>query len=93
MNELKFSELECCPFCGSEEYVTKTYVYGTTYCGERFDGEECHNEGLYDSLNCKNYSGRAYCRNCGKYLGNKDANTLSKQVQKELVPFKRSDAE
>lgn len=83
---MKFSELECCPFCGSEEYYTKQYVYGTLRYNERFDGEEAENTELYDGLNCGNYSGRVYCRECDMYLGNKETNTVTTQLLK-----KRSD--
>lgn len=81
---MKLSDLEQCPFCGSDEYFTTEYVYGTLYYNERFDGEETHNGELYDGLNSKNYSGRAYCCNCKKYLGNKKTNTVSTQVEKAL---------
>ena len=81
---MKFSDLQCCPFCGHDEYYTKEYWYGTIYYGERFDGKEAHNENMYDSLNYKNHSGRTYCRNCNKYLGNKISNNLSKAAQKKI---------
>ena len=80
---MKFSELECCPFCGYDEYFTKQYMYGTAQYNERFDGEEAHNESLYDGLYAK-YSGRCYCRNCYKFLGNKETNTVSKTALKAL---------
>ena len=73
---MKFSELDCCPFCCSKEYYTKQYVYGTLCYNERFDGEEAENGELYDGLNCKNYSGRVYCKECGRYLGNKEKDTV-----------------
>ena len=82
---MKFSDLKNCPFCEHDEFYTKQYVYGSICCGERFDGEEAHNEELYDYLNCRNYNGRAYCRSCGKYLGNRETNVLSKQAQKAIL--------
>ena len=78
---MKFSDLKECPFCGHDEFFTTQYVYGTIRCGERFDGEEAHNEELYDYLNCRNYTGRAYCRKCGKYLGNRETGALSAAVR------------
>lgn len=81
---MKFSELECCPFCEHDEFYTKEYVCGSIKYAERFDGKEASNEELYDYLNTRNYCGRAYCRNCGKYLGNRETNTLSKQAEKAL---------
>lgn len=82
---MKFSELKECPFCGFDEYYTKEYTYGTVCYGERFDGEEAHNEDMYAGLLTKNYSGRCYCRNCGEYLGNKTTDTLSKRAEKSFL--------
>lgn len=73
---MKFSELDCCPFCGHDEYYTKQYVYGSLRCNERFDGQEAENGEMYESLNCGNFSGRAYCSNCDRYLGNVVKNTV-----------------
>lgn len=81
---MKFNELKECPFCGCDEFYTTEYVYGTLRYRERFDGTEAHNEQLYDGLNTKKYSGRAYCENCGKYLGNREENNLSKSAQNAL---------
>lgn len=82
---MKFSELEYCPFCKHDEFYTKEYVFGSINYAERFDGKETGNEELYDYLNTRHFSDRAYCRKCGKYLGNKETNTLSKQVEKALA--------
>ena len=81
---MKFSELIECPFCGCEEYYTNEYVYGYIRYAERFDRKDAENAELYDGLNTRNYNGRAYCRRCNKYLGNKETNELSKQVKKEI---------
>lgn len=81
---MKFKELTECPFCGSDEFYTTQYVYGTLRYKERYDGKEAENEQLYDGLNTKNYSGRTYCANCEKYLGNKESNVLSKSAEKAL---------
>ncbi len=81
---MKFSELQECPFCGYDEYYSKEYVFGNVFYGERFDGEEAHNEQMYDGLRSKPFNGKCYCRNCCKYLGNKVDDTISKTAQKEL---------
>ncbi len=78
---MKFTDLKCCPFCGSEEFYVKQYAYGTMICRERFDGE-ADNENLFEGLNYK-YSGRAYCLRCEKYLGNIEKNILGKEAQKK----------
>ena len=80
---MKFADLKCCPFCDSEVFYVKQYAYGTMICRERFDGKEAHNEDLYDGLSYK-YSGRAYCLNCGKYLGNIEKDILGKEAAKAL---------
>ena len=79
---MNFNDLNCCPFCGCDEFYTKEYVFGAIKYAERFDGKEAHNEELYDYLNTRNYNGRVYCRNCCKFLGNKETNMLSKRVEK-----------
>ena len=79
---MKFNELIECPFCGYDEYYTKEYVCGTVPYAERFDGEEAHNEQMYDGLLMKHYSGRCYCRNCNRYLGNKVTNIVSRFIEK-----------
>lgn len=80
---MKFTDLKGCPFCGSDVFYVKQYVYGTIICREQFDGEEACNEDLYDGLNYK-YSGRAYCLSCGKYLGNIKNDILGKEAAKAL---------
>lgn len=80
---MKFTDLKCCPFCGSEGFYVKQYAYGTIICRERFDGEEACNEDLYDGLIYK-YSGRAYCLGCEKYLGNIENDILGKEAAKAL---------
>ena len=83
---MKFSDLTECPFCNCAEYYTKEYVYGVLRYNERFDREEADNSTLYDSLNYNSnaHNGRAYCRNCNRYLGNVMDNTVSVAVQKAL---------
>lgn len=76
---MRFTDLEGCPFCGNDEFYVKQYAYGTIICRKRFDGEVASNEDLYDCLNYK-YSGRAYCLNCDKYLGNLEKNIVGKEA-------------
>ena len=85
---MKFSELEKCPFCGHDEFYTKTYWYGTIHYNERFDGKEADNCEMYDSLNYKNNTGRAYCRKCNRYIGSKEKDVLSKSAEKALAKMK-----
>lgn len=66
---MKFSDLKCCPFCDSDTFYERTRVRGTMTYYLRFDGEEAHNEEMYDGLDYKS-SGRVWCANCGNYLGN-----------------------
>lgn len=81
---MKFSDLKECPFCGNGEFYTTEYVYGTLRYSERFDGEESHNEELYDYLNTRNYTGRAHCKRCNRYLGNKETDELSKAAMAKM---------
>lgn len=82
---MNFSKLTECPFCGCDEFYTKEYVYGTMRCRSRFDGKEADNSDLYDGLSLKESSGRIYCDNCNKFLGNRKNNTLSKAAEKALI--------
>lgn len=66
---MKFSDLECCPFCGGEEYFERCRAKGIVVFNVRFDGEETRNEDMYDELSYTD-SGRRWCTNCGRYLGN-----------------------
>lgn len=80
---MKFTDLKCCPFCDCDEFYTKQYAYGTIICRGRFDGEEAHNEDLYDGL-CYKDSGRTYCLDCNRYLGNVEKNVVGKEAEKAL---------
>lgn len=78
---LKFSEMINCPFCGSEEYYERMTVKGISFYHSRFDGEEAENTEMYDQLHFYG-SGRAYCSECGRYLGNRETNTVGKTAEK-----------
>ena len=67
MNDQK-APIDRCPYCGSdEEYYTKDYLYGSSYCYHCFNGAESDNAGLYDLI--RHRKGKyAYCVNCGRRL-------------------------
>ena len=79
---MNFSDLKECPYCGGNEFYTKDYVCGVLRYAERFDGTEADNTEMYDYLNMKEGAGRAYCRSCEKYLGNKTTNVIGKAVER-----------
>lgn len=60
--------IECCPYCGSEEYYIKQSYKGTAKYCMRFDGEEAENGELYASAQHKDISKYARCLNCEKRL-------------------------
>lgn len=80
---MKFSKLEYCPFCGSEEVYEKRYARGPVWYQLRFDGKEADNTEMYEGLSFE-CSGRVYCNECNKYLGNIDKNIVSAAVAKKL---------
>lgn len=80
---MKFSDLKCCPFCGNDEFYEKQYAKGPIYFNMRFDGEETHNETMYDSLTTIQ-SGRVYCNHCEKYLGNMLSDALGKEAERAI---------
>lgn len=79
---MKFSDLTECPFCGGKEFYATEYVYGTIRFRRQFNGEEADNSDLYDGLRVKPSSGRVYCDECNKFLGNQKNNTISKAVER-----------
>lgn len=81
---MKFSEMTCCPFCGSKQFYTRDYMHGTCAYRQRFDGEEaCNNENMYDGLIVRAGS-KAYCDGCGEYLGNLIENKVGKNAEQAL---------
>ena len=80
---MTFEDLTCCPFCGSEIFYEKEQAYGNIEFNSRFDGKEAENYDLYEGLSFRS-SGRCYCRDCNKYLGNIINDTVGKAVQKEF---------
>lgn len=74
---MKFEDLKCCPFCGCKEY--KIEVSFPEY--HRFDGKEID---VYEDGHSGVWNDKAHCRNCGRYLGNKSLNNISKAVMTKL---------
>jgi len=80
---MRFDDLNCCPFCGCDEFYEKQQAKGTIHYRMRFDGEVTENSDMYDSLFI-NYSGRVYCEKCNHYLGNYIANVVGKEAERIL---------
>lgn len=80
---MKFKDLEKCPFCGNDEFYEKQKVKGYIYPNFRLDGNDAHNEDLYDTIDIS-YNGKAYCNHCHKYLGNYYDDTVSKTAEKKV---------
>lgn len=84
---MKFSELTCCPFCGAEQFYTKNYMYGTNAYRQRFDGEEaCNNEDMYEGLIVRE-GARAYCEDCGRYIGNLTIDKVGKKAKDAFCSY------
>ena len=80
---MQFKDLEACPFCGCDEFYEKQQARGTINYRMRFDGKETDNSAMYDGL-ITLYSGRVYCNDCSRYLGNYLKNIVSKLAEKQL---------
>lgn len=79
-----FSNLECCPFCGNEEFYTTNYMFGSCDYNQRFDGEEpLDNSQMYDGLRVDSGK-RAYCNACFEYIGNIESGTLGAKTIRRL---------
>lgn len=60
--------MDCCKYCGHDEFYTKDYHYGSVYWRHRFDGDSANNSEALDHVLCK--QGKiAFCSNCDKRLG------------------------
>ena len=86
---MKFTDLQSCPFCGSEMYYEKQGVKGRIEFNSMFNGEEAPNYELYDYIS-HTYTGRCYCRECNKYLGNNKKNIVGKEAERLIL---KSEAE
>lgn len=80
---MKFTDLKACPFCGSDTFYERQYAYGRIEYNSMFNGKEAPNYEMYDGL-YHTYSGRCYCRECNKYLGNSEKNTVGKEAERAV---------
>ena len=80
---MRFSDLECCPFCGNDEYYEKQRIVGYGNYFYSFDGSEVDNSTLHDGLSYYS-TGRVYCSYCEKYLGNIETGEIGVAVAKKL---------
>lgn len=82
-SDFNFSDLKNCPFCGCKMYYEKQTVKGNIEFNSLFNGKDAPNDDLYEGLTYT-YSGRCYCRDCNKYLGNHLSNTVGKEAKRLL---------
>ena len=76
-----FEDLNCCPFCGNEEFYITNWMQDFCEFNMRFDGEEAADiSQMYDVAEGK----RAYCNACFKYIGNRETGALSAEVINRL---------
>ena len=78
---MKFTDLQSCPFCGCDTYYEKQKAFGNIEYNSMFNGKDAPNYEMYDGLN-HTYSGRCYCRDCNKYLGNNLKNIVGKEAER-----------
>lgn len=82
---MKFSELTECPFCGHDEFYEIAPIKGHVYYIMRYDGKEAEdNSSMYDGTSTYP-TGRVYCDNCHKYLGNYIKNFVGGKAEKALT--------
>ena len=83
---MNFKDLTECPFCGYDEYYGKYFTYGTVHMYSKYDGkfQSSANSEAYDNLITRKDSGRMYCGDCNRYLGNIYTNELSKSAERAL---------
>lgn len=81
---MKFSDLECCPFCGNDEFMTNDRYYGTSEYNRRFDGKIAYdNSAMYDGL-IHERGNKAVCNSCFRYLGNPNTDVLGKAASRRI---------
>ena len=90
-NTVKFKDLTECPFCGFDEYYGKYYTYGTIRMYSHYDGkfQSVSNADMYESLTTRNDSGRMYCGNCDRYIGNIYTDKISSAAEKVFLKKER----
>jgi len=62
------STINCCPYCGSDEFYRKLTFSGRSECNYRFDGDETDNSSIHDGVNYHEQK-TVFCRGCNKKLG------------------------
>lgn len=80
---MKFDDLTCCPFCGHGEYYEMQRIAGAVCFRMRYDGNEADNSEMYNDTNTTG-SGRVYCSNCYKYIGNTKTGAIGKKAAERL---------
>jgi hypothetical protein len=81
---MKICELECCPFCGHDEYYVSEYYYGRFDFTYKFNGEQGDNSGMYDGLGVRTNK-RMRCKKCDKYLADYCTGDISKMAERALT--------
>lgn len=71
-------------------YYEKQTVKGKIEFNSLFNGEEAPNYEMYDGLE-HSYSGKCYCRDCDKYLGNNLKNIVGKEAENKIIERKKKD--
>ncbi len=83
---MRFDDLDRCPFCGFGSFYEKQQVRGTITYRMNFTVEERYeadNTDMYNSLSSTN-SGRAYCDDCNRYIGNYITGVIGKEAERVL---------
>lgn len=81
---MKFSDLRRCPFCGCDEFYEKRYARGPVRYYMAFNPDwEANNSEMYSSLSYEG-TGRAYCADCDRVLGNFETGTVAAQAIREI---------
>ena len=87
---MNFKDLTECPFCGYDKYYGKYFTYGTVHMYSKYDGkfQSSANSEAYDNLITRKDSGRMYCGNCNRYIGNIYTDKISSAAEKALKQSK-----
>lgn len=68
--EIHYKEgMDCCPYCGHNEFYIKQYFSGTCDYNMRFDrGVDVENGSMWDGATMKDMRKYVKCSNCNKKL-------------------------
>ena len=80
---MKFLKIKECPFCGCTTFYQKFQYRGRGIYFSNYDGSDAENGDMYDYVNATT-TGRAYCAECDRYLGNAGSDVLGKQAEKAM---------